>query len=135
MRSLASGWPLHVIAGSLGKWSNGESLARSKSNGVGSQSKIVVGEFVKAFQLFFRILWSIAKSVWADFSHTCSFHHQEDSCVVSFVAWSFLRPSNAVSCVRVWRNGFLDLVVHCEVCLSWFFTHLFFSLLGRFLRS
>ena len=88
MRSLVSGWPLNAIAGSL----------RKRSHGEGSWSeKVIIGEFLEAFQLVFWILWSIVNGVSADFSHTCSFYRQEDFCGVSFVVWRFLRPSRSIS--------------------------------------
>ena len=59
---------------------------------------VTVGEFLEASQVFFWILPSMAKSVWSDFSHICLFHCQEDFRGVSFVVWSFLRASEAISC-------------------------------------
>ena len=67
---------------------------------------MTIGEFLEASQLVFRILWSIVNGGLADFSHTCSFHRQEDFCVVSFVVWRFLRPSRPISSCRSLKKRF-----------------------------
>ena len=77
-----------------------------------TRSKIVtIGEFLEASQLFFWILWSIAKSVWVDFSHTCLFHCQEHLCGISFAVWRFLRWSNTISCGQSSKKRFFGSCV------------------------